>query len=86
MLHCLILGRDFNLTNTIFVFNSEITQNVVPIEIYDDDLVEGTETFFICLPDLDEINMDAMLVNDALPNCVTILIEDNDSKELKTWF
>ena len=63
------------------MFTSEVSNVTVPVEIYDDNVAEGPETFLVCLPNLEATNTDVMLINSVQPDCVRVNIIDDDSKK-----
>ena len=78
--YMIIIGQDYDLIQSNYVFTSDIGNVTVPVKIYDDNVAESLETFFVCLPNLVPTNADVMLINYVQPNCVRVNIIDDDSK------
>ncbi len=69
-----IVGRDYELANTVVVFRSGDSQVCVNLMLLDDEIVENNETFILTLLSNDQ----AILFGNSGSTEITIL-EDNDS-------
>lgn len=72
----LLAGVDFVLPRKRFVFTSSTSEREVRIEVSDQDLAEGIESFVICLPStLDDVKIQVEASN---PQCFRLTLFDDD--------
>lgn len=73
----IFLGTNYNLQTDIR-FSNNVSRICIPIQIHNDNIIEGTNEITICLPDLNLTNFDVMLVLECEPKCASVEIIDDD--------
>ena len=70
---------DFNTTSQLITFSANSKQQFVSVDIklYDDDINEASEGFFVLMEVVDETNSSVMISG---KNPIFCTIEDNDRK------
>ena len=71
--------KDFNTSSHLITFSANSKEQVIPvdIELYDDDINEAPEGFFVLMEVVDETNSSVMISGE---NPIFCTIEDNDCK------
>ena len=76
-----ILGVDFDLLKTHYLFDNETSEQRVLIAVYDDLILEAEEQFFLYFPTL-STNDGVLLIAETTPNRVTVTLKDDEGNAI----